>query len=76
LRIEKTPIVREAQQGDVLNDDVHQRLEELFNDDVYQRCSKCGRKTWARRQFNDVCGMTQPDGSKCTGRFREEKGAT
>jgi hypothetical protein len=70
FRIERTPIVSEAQQGKVLNDDLQLRSQELFNDDVYQRCSKCGRKTWTRRQFNDACGMTQPDGSKCMGWFR------
>jgi hypothetical protein len=40
------------------------------NDEDYQVCSKCGRKTWARSEFNDICGMPQPDGGKCAGRFQ------
>lgn len=37
---------------------------------VYQVCGKCGRKTWARDQFGAACGMAQPNGEKCAGRFR------
>jgi ribosomal protein S14 len=39
-------------------------------EEAYQVCSKCGRKTWARREFNNICRMTQPDGEKCAGRFQ------
>jgi hypothetical protein len=51
----------------ILGPDLWQSTEE------YQVCDKCGRKTWARDQFNNVCGMTQPSGQKCAGLFRGEK---
>lgn len=39
-------------------------------DEAYQVCDKCGRKTWAQSEFGAVCGMTQPSGEKCAGRFK------
>lgn len=33
------------------------------------RCSKCHRCTWSKEELGQRCGMTQPNGSKCTGVF-------
>jgi hypothetical protein len=33
------------------------------------RCSACGRKTWEPLEVGAVCGMPQPNGTSCTGRF-------
>lgn len=38
----------------------------------YQVCNRCGRKTWAGEEFFDVCGMSQPSGRKCAGRFERQ----
>lgn len=35
-----------------------------------QRCSKCGRRTWHPTAPGQRCGLTQPDGSRCDGRFQ------
>jgi len=32
-------------------------------------CSACGRKTWDPLEVGAVCGMPQPSGTSCTGRF-------
>lgn len=32
-------------------------------------CDRCGRHTWARYNLNEICGMPQPDGHICGGRF-------
>lgn len=37
-------------------------------------CSGCGRKSWTG-DVNAECGMTQPSGGKCKGRFYDLKGA-
>ena len=43
--------------------------EHLRDDAPFQVCSECERKTWARGQFEMACRMTQPDDTRCTGRF-------
>lgn len=35
----------------------------------HQRCGGCGRYTWAPDQFGQECGMPQPRGPRCAGRF-------
>lgn len=35
-----------------------------------QRCSGCHRYTWAKSEFDGQCGMPQPTGPACTGRFQ------
>lgn len=35
------------------------------------QCPACLRWTWAVEEFGQVCGMTQPDGRRCPGRFPE-----
>lgn len=36
-----------------------------------RQCDRCGRKTWTRTAFGTECGMPQPDGERCAGRFKE-----
>lgn len=38
-------------------------------DEAYQHCTKCGRKTWSRYAFGQMCGMPQPGGEACCGVF-------
>lgn len=33
------------------------------------KCSRCGRTSWAEEEFNQVCRMPQPNGSRCPGVF-------
>lgn len=33
------------------------------------RCSKCRRCTWDEKEIGSRCGVTQPNGQKCTGVF-------
>ena len=35
-----------------------------------QSCDRCGRKTWTQTAFGSECGMPQPTGERCPGRFR------
>lgn len=44
-------------------------LEWLRDDAPYQTCGSCGRKTWDTDEFNQTCGMTQPSGVPCGGKF-------
>ncbi len=41
--------------------------EHLRDGAEYFECSLCGRKTTDYYCYHLVCGMTQPDGSKCEG---------
>ena len=43
---------------------------EGHTDAEYQVCDRCGRKSWAEAR-TAPCGMPQPDGSRCTGTFRD-----
>jgi len=36
-------------------------------------CTQCGRKTWDAVLIGLTCGMSQPDGTKCEGRFYTEE---
>lgn len=33
----------------------------------FLECSKCKRKSWSISEIQQVCSMTQPDGTKCDG---------
>ena len=45
------------------------KLPAHLRDDAPQKqCDKCGRRTVDIKEV--VCGMTQPDGKKCTGTFK------
>lgn len=46
-----------------------QDLKAFMNQEHLARCSACGRKTWAPADLGTVCGMPQPNGATCTGRF-------
>lgn len=41
----------------------------LRDDAPVNRCSRCRRYTWSTEAFGTVCGMTQPNGRACNGRF-------
>lgn len=43
--------------------------EHLKRDASYIQCDKCGRKSRSEA-VNSICGMKQPDGSRCTGHLR------
>ncbi len=32
-------------------------------------CNKCQRHTWEKRDIGKKCGIIQPGGHRCTGRF-------
>jgi hypothetical protein len=34
-----------------------------------RRCDRCGRQAFTQTAFGNECGMPQPDGSRCSGRF-------
>jgi len=44
----------------------------LRPDAAFLICDRCGRKSWALDQRGQVCGMPQPDGSRCQGIFGDE----
>jgi hypothetical protein len=46
--------------------------EHLRDDAPYQVCSGCGRKTWSKSEFGQICSMPQPDNIICLGMFLEE----
>lgn len=58
------PARDEAPQGEVQGLPAH-----LRDDAPFVRCSGCGRKTWTPSDRGSICGMPQPDGRTCTGRF-------
>lgn len=49
--------------------DMPDSLKHLAPDAPNLVCSGCGRKTWSSSDVGEVCGMSQPDGSKCQGVF-------
>ena len=51
---------------------VHTFPAHLRDDAPSRRCSVCGRRTWSPSAFGSPCGMPQPAGDLCTGRFAED----
>jgi hypothetical protein len=41
-------------------------LDEWLNEPPKGVCDTCGRKTWSAET---CCGMPQPDGTRCPGKF-------
>jgi hypothetical protein len=41
----------------------------MCDDAARQQCDTCHRNTWTVAAFGSTCGMTQPGGQPCTGRF-------
>ena len=43
--------------------------EHLRPDAMHYTCSGCGRWSWERESWRQRCGVTQPNGARCNGRF-------
>ena len=44
-------------------------LPSPWDDAPIGRCMRCNRATWMRSDIGKTCGLTQPDSSKCDGKF-------
>lgn len=44
-------------------------VNEYFKEKPCAQCTECGRKTWTEKEVNKICGMSQPDGMRCSGRM-------